>query len=217
MADWYRRNVEFLPRCVAYFGARLHLVIHAALMAQAIDVVGGTDETRADIRGFLSALSLSALLHHPDEPEEDASQFDQQFTVFDETATLVIAADGTSFEIEGDFGKPTEFCRRWAMAMEVVKEDAMRLKRVISNHGLQVIQEINTMKGLLNRAEASHYALYNAHDFLGNCRAPARAILHSVCRSVRSVGRQGTKDVLAVLLEFERDRSPLDDTIGSYY
>ena len=39
MADWYRRNVEFLPRCVAYFGARLHLVIHAALMAQAIDVV----------------------------------------------------------------------------------------------------------------------------------------------------------------------------------
>ena len=33
------------------------------------------------------------------------------------------------------------------MAMEVVKDDAMRLKRVISNHGLQVIQEINTMKG----------------------------------------------------------------------
>ena len=231
MADWYRRNVEFLPRCVAYFGARLHLVIHAALMALRIDVVGGTDDTRADIRGFFSALSLSALLHHPDVTTNEhdgegggggsASQFDQlkQFidTEFDETATLLIAEDGTSFEIQGDFGKPTEFCRRWAMAMEVVKDDAMRLKRVISNHGLQVIQEINTVKGLLNRAEASHYALYNAHDFLGNCRAPARAILHSVCRSVRSTGRQGTKDVLAVLLEFERERTPLDDTIASYY
>jgi hypothetical protein len=88
---------------------------------------------------------------------------DAQFTMFDGTATLLIGDDGVAFEIEGggELGHPTEFCRRWAMAMEVVKHDAIRLKRVISNHGLQVIQEINTMKGLLNRAEASHYALYN--------------------------------------------------------
>jgi hypothetical protein len=56
-----------------------------------------------------------------------------------------------------------------------------------------------------------------AHDFLGSCRAPARAILHSVCRGVRSNGRQPTKDVLAVLLEFERDRPHDDSNHNAYF
>jgi hypothetical protein len=70
--------------------------------------------------------------------------------------------------------------RRWARAMEP-SLDALQLKRAVHNHKLQVTQEINTLKGILNHAESNHYALYNAHRFLEHCRAPARAILRSVC------------------------------------
>lgn len=43
----------------------------------------------------------------------------------------------------GDLGESTEFCRQWAQAMLAERSDAIRLKRVIHNYGLQVITRVH--------------------------------------------------------------------------
>eukprot|EP00039_Didymoeca_costata_P003407 m.67474 g.67474 ORF g.67474 m.67474 type:complete len:412 (+) comp11891_c0_seq1:319-1554(+) len=204
LRNWSKKCIDYLPRCVTFFGQRLHLMINAALVAQELKIIGSSEELSQDVKAFFSALSLSALHHKPVGPQDDAQNEDENHYG---TVTLIFAEGGTGFSIVGDLGESTEFCRQWAQAMLAERSDAIRLKRVIHNYGLQVIQDINTLKGLLNQAETNHYALYNCHLYLAACRAPARAVLGVVQRDVSKSVRKQAKDVLAALLEFEEKSS----------
>eukprot|EP00041_Stephanoeca_diplocostata_P006555 m.88329 g.88329 ORF g.88329 m.88329 type:complete len:475 (-) comp16430_c0_seq1:1813-3237(-) len=212
LAKWHARTVDYLPRCVRLLSKRLlGAVIEAALLGQRVELVGDTsEELLDDIARFIRGLSPSSLLHYP-----GASMRSQ----LDSTALGFLAApsplrlqqavrdDGsTVFEAAGDSLPPSAFCQRWASAMLAVDTDPSALKTTVQNNVHKVIQEINRMKRLMDLAEMSHYALYNAERYLQSCNTPVNAILlHSVDTTAAPAARDAV-DVVSVIIEYQLTR-----------
>eukprot|EP01135_Chromosphaera_perkinsii_P008955 Nk52_evm1s1542 gene=Nk52_evmTU1s1542 len=96
------------------------------------------------------------------------------------------------------------FCEEWARAFTIVPKSSQApviLRKVVENYKLKGVQEINSLKRLLQNAENDYYALYKTNHYLRECGNGDILLNHLIHEAAASTSSSSwhAKDVLATL------------------
>ncbi|RXM99935.1 Protein Njmu-R1 [Acipenser ruthenus] len=134
-----------------------------ALSHSPVEVIG-EDKVKKDIDRFLNAASFQGLIHEDttaatlcnalsEEPQKDV--------------TIDCSQQQPQFLNAGS----NRFCESWVQAFLNGADggNPFLLRQILENFKLKAIQDLNSLKRLIQQAEMNHYALFRCYVFLKHC------------------------------------------------
>jgi hypothetical protein len=190
LGKWYTLSVEYITRCMNNYGEKLDCILHAAVQGKPIDPTlfpnkhGLSQDT--DLLRFMDALNIVSILRSSEKPAPDLLDF----------------TESTSSAATNDF------CKAWANTLRDVPRNPLTIRFLLEEKKRAIIQELNSIKRIVNDAKMDNYSLYKAHRALqksGN-HDVLLALLHS--DETNAVEDQDFKDILQVLSEYSTSSLP---------
>ncbi|XP_058848275.1 protein Njmu-R1-like isoform X9 [Acipenser ruthenus] len=164
LSSWYEECVMHIQRVVQLTQDKVSFLLHAALSHSPVEVVGGEDKVKKDIDRFLNAASFQGLIHEDttaatlcnalsEEPQKDV--------------TIDCSQQQPQFLNAGS----NRFCESWVQAFLNGADggNPFLLRQILENFKLKAIQDLNSLKRLIQQAEMNHYALFRCYVFLKHC------------------------------------------------
>ncbi|XP_074648641.1 uncharacterized protein LOC141904083 isoform X2 [Tubulanus polymorphus] len=219
LKSWYNQCIAYISRCVKTLRQEIKFLIHTALINGHLEIKGGDEETRSDIRRFFESCNLMELLSKPDDKSSlTTSDSDSMLinvtidlneklvpTKKIDVVTLTLDESGAKFSCQDC----TPFCQDWAGSLcNGNQENPFYLRQIVENYKLRTIQDMNTLKRYLRKAEGDHYALFSGEDTVYTCRLTLlREQIESVLvEGLRFVNQRYRYQVLVRLLSDDDDK-----------
>ncbi|XP_013380184.1 protein Njmu-R1 isoform X2 [Lingula anatina] len=216
LETWQDTAINYVCRCVQCLGQDIQYLIYAALMNNVVEFQGDQEPLKTDLKKFIESCSLSDLLSSSGGDGKGSDSGSNQSAVLVDIIpggqwlpqVLTVTVQNDACEIQTKTS--TKFCEEWAKTLtNGEQKSAVFLKHVMDSFKLKAIQDMNSLKRLIQQAENDHYALYRAYVFLKNC-GNGRILLHHASVEDHTVTSPETRDVLVALQEFINESGGLE-------
>ncbi|XP_065658493.1 protein Njmu-R1 isoform X4 [Hydra vulgaris] len=163
--EWYDSKVCFIERCLQYFSKDLALLLCASFCSISVTIDPKiSDCVKKDIQKFLECSSLSLLF--------DEMNNSKHLLSLNESQVLHVSlnSEDNSYSIvQGNITYTTPFAFNWIRSLEEMKfKNPIKMRQLIENYKVKIIQDINSFHRLINQAENDYYALYKAYIFIAS-------------------------------------------------
>eukprot|EP00795_Rhopilema_esculentum_P009142 gene9142-16805_t len=194
---------EYLKRLEAWYDSNV-------FVGDEIELKDLPEDIKHDLEIFISCCSLSELLQDRNlkDDTELSTSLNSQSTLANETS-LVVKYSEETLELSSQRTNP--FCQDCVKSMRQLGQcNPFKLRQVIENYKLKVIQDMNTFKRLTKQAETDYYALYRSFAFLLTCDN-GEVLLRNAKTQFDEEDSASFKDVLNVIQRFVDNRNGFEN------
>ncbi|XP_065065987.1 protein Njmu-R1-like isoform X2 [Rhopilema esculentum] len=207
---WYDSNICYIQRCFSYLSEELSTILFTVFVGDEIELKDLPEDIKHDLEIFISCCSLSELLQDRNlkDDTELSTSLNSQSTLANETS-LVVKYSEETLELSSQRTNP--FCQDCVKSMRQLGQcNPFKLRQVIENYKLKVIQDMNTFKRLTKQAETDYYALYRSFAFLLTCDN-GEVLLRNAKTQFDEEDSASFKDVLNVIQRFVDNRNGFEN------
>ncbi|XP_047143372.1 protein Njmu-R1 isoform X2 [Hydra vulgaris] len=164
--EWYDSKVCFIERCLQYFSKDLALLLCASFCSISVTIDPKIpDCVKKDIQRFLECSSLSLLFDEINNSKYLLSLNESQVLHVslnsEENSYSIVQGNITSYT--------TPFAFNCIRSLEEMKfNNPIKMRQLIENYKVKIIQDINSFHRLIKQAENDYYALYKAYIFIAS-------------------------------------------------
>ncbi|XP_054718410.1 protein Njmu-R1-like [Uloborus diversus] len=153
LKNWYIYCIEYISRCVKNFKDDLAIVLQTSLWGN-VDIKSDDEDLKWDLERLVQVCSL---MPKSTNMLKDFSCLDFCFKIEVNNGKILMDKTVEIFP----------YCLRWLEKLKAcLPNDHVHLHSILEGFRLSAIQDINTLKRLLQKAKADHYSLYKAFQFL---------------------------------------------------
>ncbi|KFM76992.1 Protein Njmu-R1, partial [Stegodyphus mimosarum] len=193
LKSWYFYCIEYVGRCIQRFKEDISLVLHCSLWGN-VEIVSEDENIKWDLERFVETASLMPRI--PDKAKEESSSLQ---------SVLTVKISDVKIETSKPIA-PSFYCSRWYDKLKNCHEsDHIGMHNILEGFRLKAIQDLNTLKRLLQKAETDHYSLYRAYQFL-KASGYDDVLLHHVKREVTVTGEEEVLEIIACLQDFIKNK-----------
>ncbi|GIX80075.1 hypothetical protein CEXT_412951 [Caerostris extrusa] len=148
LKSWYFYCVEYIQRCIENFKDDLVSLLHCALWGN-VEVVSENEQIKWDTGRFIETCCMMPKMVN-----------NQDSTASDETLSFTITIVDGKVEVNHSLDK-SSYCLKWLDKLKSCRSnDHVGLHNILEGFRLKVVQDLNTLKRLLQKAQTDHYSLY---------------------------------------------------------
>jgi hypothetical protein len=166
-----------------------------------VEITGVNREIVKDIELFLEATSLSSLVeNNPNVKTVEENRAGEVLELKGRAGADDWMVNVTSKATDLAQKSPQQFLHDWGKSLSS-KENAFQRRQCIENFKLKIIQDVNSLKRLLQQAEADYHSLYKAYLFL--CHSGNGEVLLNIARMEAAAVGAGSAQAVAVVKAIE--------------
>ncbi|GBM11777.1 hypothetical protein AVEN_22911-1 [Araneus ventricosus] len=200
LKSWYFHCVEYVRRCIENFSEDLITLLLCSLWGN-VEVISEDEQAKWDTERFVETCCvMPATIENSKETVKDNASL--SFTV--------IVKDG---KIKVD--KPLDnfpYCSKWLDKLKSCHStNHIGQHNVLEGFRLKTVQDLNTLKRLLQKAQTDHYSLYRAYQFL-QASGYEDILLYHVKKEANMAEEQEVLEIISCLQEFLKSKHSTSDS-----
>ncbi|KAF8792063.1 Protein Njmu-R1 like protein [Argiope bruennichi] len=185
LKSWYIYCIEYVQRCIENFGEDLVTLLLCSLWGN-VDVISEDEQTKWDTERFLETCCVMPV------PTENA----KETAIDDASLSFIVTVKDGKIKVNEPLDN-FPYCSKWLD----------KLKSWSPN----TVQDLNTLKRLLQKAQTDHYSLYRAYQFL-QVSGYEDILLHHVKKEASMAGEKEVLEIISCLQEFLKSKHSTTDS-----
>ncbi|GFQ90366.1 protein Njmu-R1, partial [Trichonephila clavata] len=194
LKSWYFHCVEYIQRCVENYNDGLLILLLCSLWGS-VEIVSQDEQAKWDTERFVETCCVM--------PELIESS--KESVVSDATLSFTINVTDGKIEVNQTLDN-SPYCLKWLDKLKSCpSHDYIGLHNILEGFRLKTVQDLNTLKRLLQKAQTDHYSLYRAYQFL-QASGYEDILLYHVKKEASMAGEQEVLEIISCLQEFLKNK-----------
>ncbi|GFY67054.1 protein Njmu-R1 [Trichonephila inaurata madagascariensis] len=194
LKSWYFHCVEYIQRCVENYNDDLLILLLCSLWGS-VEIVSQDEQAKWDTERFVETCCVMPKLI-----ESSKESF-----VSDATLSFTINVTDRKIEVNQTLDS-SPYCLKWLDKLKSCpSHDYIGLHNILEGFRLKTVQDLNTLKRLLQKAQTDHYSLYRAYQFL-QASGYEDILLYHVKKEASMAEEQEVLEIISCLQEFLKNK-----------
>ncbi|GFR15531.1 protein Njmu-R1 [Trichonephila clavata] len=194
LKSWYFHCVEYIQRCVENYNDGLLILLLSSLWGS-VEIVSQDEQAKWDTERFVETCCVMPKLIESSE----------ESVVSDATLSFTINVTDGKIEVNQTLDN-SPYCLKWLDKLKSCpSHDYIGLHNILEGFRLKTVQDLNTLKRLLQKAQTDHYSLYRAYQFL-QASGYEDILLYHVKKEASMAGEQEVLEIISCLQEFLKNK-----------
>ncbi|PRD27506.1 UNVERIFIED_CONTAM: Protein Njmu-R1 [Trichonephila clavipes] len=194
LKSWYFHCVEYIQRCVENYNDDLLILLLCSLWGS-VEIVSQDEQAKWDTERFVETCCVMPKLI-----ESSKESF-----VSDATLSFTINVTDRKIEVNQTLDN-SPYCLKWLDKLKSCpSHDYIGLHNILEGFRLKTVQDLNTLKRLLQKAQTDHYSLYRAYQFL-QASGYEDILLYHVKKEASMAEEQEVLEIISCLQEFLKNK-----------
>ncbi|XP_055939626.1 protein Njmu-R1-like [Argiope bruennichi] len=200
LKSWYIYCIEYVQRCIENFGEDLVTLLLCSLWGN-VDVISEDEQTKWDTERFLETCCVMPV------PTENA----KETAIDDASLSFIVTVKDGKIKVNEPLDN-FPYCSKWLDKLKSCPStDHIGQHNVLEGFRLKTVQDLNTLKRLLQKAQTDHYSLYRAYQFL-QVSGYEDILLHHVKKEASMAGEKEVLEIISCLQEFLKSKHSTTDS-----